>query len=246
MDTTFELIDQLYRSRKTILKILADRDYNTKPYENFGPGEIEAMLVATAATLSKQEKEKEKGTAFRIDVERNELKLDSTDPIEKQKAMKWAESPIRKCRVMYIFTRLKNRLATSFMSNIKDPTRVDDYVNFADTELIIILAHPDGEAVVDTFHSLAYNQWVSSKIRISFFRLANLVIHPSTHILVPKHEYIPKALVPFTPAERLKLPFIRFHEDMQARILGLVPGEIVKITRPSPASGEYTIYRICA
>jgi DNA-directed RNA polymerase subunit H len=247
MDTTFELIDQLYRSRQTILKILEDRDYNIKPYEKFGPGEIEAMLVATATTLSKQEKEREKGSAFRIDVERKEFKLDSKDPKEREKAAKWADTPIRKCRVMYIFTRLKNRLATSFITNITTPGR-DDYVDFKDTELIVILAHPDGEAVVDTFHSLASNQWASSKIRISFFRLANLVIHPSTHSLVPKHEFIPKKEIDklFSTAERVKLPFIRFHEDMQARILGLVPGDVVKITRPSPASGEYTIYRICA
>lgn len=229
IERTFELVDQLYRSRKTILKILEDRKYNIKPYENFGPSEIEAMLVATANNKST---EKETGSAFRIDVER-----------EKQ-----ADTNIRKCRVMYCFNKLKNRLA-GFMKNIVSDES-DDYVDPSDTELIVILAHPEGESVVDTFHSEAYKQWSDPKrkFRISFFRLANLVIHPSSHILVPRHEYLSKkdAEALFAPTERLKLPFIRFHEDMQARILGLVPGDIVKITRPSPSSGEYIIYRICA
>jgi len=33
---------------------------------------------------------------------------------------------------------------------------------------------------------------------------------------------------------------------MQARILGLIPGDVVKITRSSPSSGEYIMYRICS
>jgi DNA-directed RNA polymerase subunit H (RpoH/RPB5) len=229
IERTFELVDQLYRSRKTILKILEDRHYNVKPYENFGPNEIEAMLVATATN---KDKDKETGSAFRIDVERE----------------KPADSPIRKCRVMYVFNKLKSRLA-GFMKNITSDDG-PDYIDPSDTELIVILAHPEGETVVETYHSEAYKQWSDPKrkFRISFFRIANLVIHPSSHTLVPKHEYLPKkeAEALFSSTERLKLPFIRFHEDMQARILGLVPGDIVKITRPSPSSGEYVIYRICA
>lgn len=242
MSVTFEVIDQLYRSRLTILQMLKDRDYNTKPYENFGPAEIESMLVATA---NNRDKQREKGSAFRIDVERLPLNPDSTDLEERERAKKWSDSPIKKCRVMYVFNRLKNRIV-SFMETVINSPDSDDYVNPADTELIVILALPEGEPVVDTFHAEAFRQWSTNKLRVSFFRLANLVIHPSSHILVPKHDFVPKASVPFTPTERLKLPFIRFHEDMQARILGLVPGDIVKITRPSPAAGEYTIYRICA
>lgn len=233
MSTTFELIDKLYRSRKTILQILKDRDYNVRPYENFGPGEIEAMLVATNSTSAREDKEQ--GAAFRIDVER----IDNKDS-------KWADSPIKKCRVMYVFSRLKNRIQT-FLSHILSDDEIDS-IRPEDTELIVILAFPEGEAVVDTFHTEAYRSWTDAKLRVSFFRLANLVIHPSEHVLVPKHEFIPKkeAEKLFSPSERVKLPFIRFHEDMQARILGLVPADIVKITRPSPSAGEYTIYRICA
>jgi DNA-directed RNA polymerase subunit H (RpoH/RPB5) len=241
MNTTFELIDQLYRSRLTILQILKDRDYNTKPYENVGPAEIESMLVARENTTANM---KEKGGAFRIDVERLPMDSSSSDPKEQERLKKWGDSPIKKCRVVYTFTKLKSRLAT-FIGNLLNPDS-DDYVNAADTEVIVILALPEGESVAESFHAESYRQWSTNRFRISFFRLANLVIHPSSHVLVPKHEFIAKSAVPFSPTERLKLPFIRFHEDMQARILGLVPGDVVKITRPSPASGEYTMYRICA
>jgi DNA-directed RNA polymerase subunit H (RpoH/RPB5) len=212
----FEFFDHLYRSRRTLLRILADRGYNTKPYENFGPDEIEAMVIAGAEAL-------------RMDLERP----------------KPADSPIVKCRVIYTLAKLKSKLA-GFLVNLTDKEKGEDIVDPLTTEVIVMLAAPEGEPVVDMYHSASYEQLTSKKLRIFFFRVANLVIHPSDHVLVPKHEKLAEEDIPFAKPERHKLPFIRFHEDMQARILGLVPRDIVKITRPSPSSGVYTMYRICS
>jgi DNA-directed RNA polymerase subunit H (RpoH/RPB5) len=49
-----------------------------------------------------------------------------------------------------------------------------------------------------------------------------------------------------TYAKKTQFPLNVFHQDIQARILGLVPGDIVKITRPSPSAGYYVEYRVCA
>lgn len=212
----FEFFDHLYRSRRTLLRILADRGYNTKPFENFGPDEIEAMVIAGQ-------------DALRMDLERP----------------KPEDSNITKCRVLYNLTKLKSKLS-GFLYSLTDKEKGEDIVDPSNTEVIVMLAAPEGEPVVDMYHSAAYEQYSSKGLRISFFRIANLVIHPSDHVLVPKHEKLVEENIPFPKAERHKLPFIRFHEDMQARILGLVPRDIVKITRPSPSSGVYTMYRICS
>lgn len=212
----FEFFDHLYRSRKTLLRILADRGYNTKPFEHFGPDEIEAMMIAGP-------------NALRMDLERP----------------KPEDSNITKCRVIYSVNKLKSKLA-GFLYNLTDPEKGDEAVSPANTEVIVMLAAPEGEPVVDMYHSAAYEQFSSKGFRIAFFRIANLVIHPSEHVLVPKHEKLAEADIPIPKAERHKLPFIRFHEDMQARILGLIPRDVVKITRPSPSSGIYTMYRICS
>ena len=212
----FEFFDHLYRSRKTLLRILSERGYNTKPYEHFGPDEIEAMVIAGQ-------------TALRMDLERP----------------KPDDSPITKCRVLYTLTKLKSKLS-GFLDSLTNAEKGDEAVDPKDTEVIVMLSAPEGEPVVEMYHSAAYEQLQSKGFRISFFRIANLVIHPSDHILVPKHERLSESEIPLAKAERHKLPLIRYHEDMQARILGLVPRDIVKITRPSPASGEYTMYRICS
>lgn len=212
----FEFFDHLYRSRKTLLRILSDRKYNTKPFEHFGSDEIEAMVIAGQ-------------NALRMDLERP----------------KQADSNITKCRVIYSLTKLKSKLA-GFLFNLTNPEKGDEAVDPKDTEVIVMLAAPEGEPVVEMYHSAAYEQLNSKNLRIAFFRIANLVIHPSDHILVPKHEKVEEDDMPLPKAERHKLPLIRYHEDMQARILGLIPRDIVKITRPSPSSGVYTMYRICS
>ena len=40
------VIDILFRSRKTLLKILEEKGYDTTPYEKFSPWEIEAMIIS--------------------------------------------------------------------------------------------------------------------------------------------------------------------------------------------------------
>lgn len=216
-ESNFEFFDHLYRSRKTLLRILADRGYNTKPYEQFGVDEIESMVVAGQDSL-------------RMDLER---------PLPK-------DSTITKCRVVYSFQKLKSKLPGFLEGLLSKEKAKEDVVNPKNTEVIVMLAAPEGEPVVELYHTNSYDQLVSHGFRIFFFRIANLVIHPADHVLVPKHERILEDEVPLPKSERHKLPFIRFHEDMQARILGLVPRDIVKITRPSPSSGEYVIYRICS
>jgi DNA-directed RNA polymerase subunit H (RpoH/RPB5) len=85
---------------------------------------------------------------------------------------------------------------------------------------------------------------------MSFFDARTLVSNPLKHSLVPLHERIPEEehadlLKKYNIQSKANLPMIKFHEDMIARIMGLVPGDIVKITRPSPASGTYDTYRVC-
>jgi DNA-directed RNA polymerase subunit H (RpoH/RPB5) len=68
--------------------------------------------------------------------------------------------------------------------------------------------------------------------------------------LVPKHTLFPKDEVPNLKKQLniqsiSNLPFIRFHQDIQARLLGAIPGDIIQIVRPSSSAGTETVYRVC-
>ena len=213
----FETVDILFRSRQTLLQILEAKGYNVTPYLRFGPFEIETMASGT------------KEVSLRMDLERS---------IEKEGAPS-------KCRVEYAIPRVKNRLS-GFLNKLLETDSGEPAIDPLTTEVIVITL----EAIGDSFTAAALNLWNKQKLRISFFDANTIVSNPLNHVLVPKHEFFPESKhAEFLKANYIKskytLPVIKFHDDMIGRILGLVPGDIVKITRPSPQAGEYILYRIC-
>jgi DNA-directed RNA polymerase subunit H (RpoH/RPB5) len=212
----YETLDVLHRSRKTLLKLLAMRGYNTQKYEKFGPIEIAAMAAANPT-----------GGAFRMDLERD---------LDKQ--------PIKKCRVEYSIARIKNRLP-GFLAGIVEEGNAAA-IDPKTTELIVIVLEP----VIETFHVASMTTLASLGLHVSFFQAQTIVNNPLEHVLVPRHEILPPSEhAKFLSENKIKskanLPLIKYHEDMIARIHALVPGDIVKITRPSPSAGEYVSYRVC-
>jgi DNA-directed RNA polymerase subunit H (RpoH/RPB5) len=114
-------------------------------------------------------------------------------------------------------------------------------------------------AVTDAHHLIALKQYmkkdatekVRRKLRVSFFSIYMLVVNPTKHVLVPKHEIVPEAehkvlMDSMYITSKSKFPEIKFHVDPIARCIGVVPGDIVKITRASASSGESIVYRVCA
>jgi DNA-directed RNA polymerase subunit H (RpoH/RPB5) len=149
---------------------------------------------------------------------------------------------INRCLVVYSLQKLKQRLST-FLVILRNGT--EPKIDPLTTEVVVIVL----EDVADVFHAAALNEWITNKLRIRFFKAHNLLFDPRTHVLVPKHTKMPASEhAEFMSKNYLKksqLSFIKFHEDMIARIMGLVPGDIVKIVRPSAASGTYEMYRVC-
>ena len=126
--------------------------------------------------------------------------------------------------------------------------------NSETTEVIVMMIVP----ITDAHHLIALKQYVKlkeagekRKLRVSFFSIDTMVINPLKHVLVPKHEILPQDkhkefMDSMYITSKSMFPEIKFHIDPIARCIGAVPGDIVKITRPSPSSGESVVYRVCA
>lgn len=212
----YEALDVLYHSRRTLLEILEARGFNVAPFRTFGPFEIGAMAAAGNG-------------AFRMDLERSAEAATDTGKM--------------KCRVEFT-PKVKLRLA-GYMNAITDPEESDP-VDPETTELIVITLEP----IVEAFHFIAATYMAKKNMHVSFFQAHTLVQNPLKHVLVPKHEIVPRDSHPeflksIRANSKTQLPLIRFHEDMIARIMALSPGDIVKITRPSPSAGVYESYRVC-
>ena len=151
----------------------------------------------------------------------------------------------KKCIIVYSLTKLKQKLKT-FLANMSDADKPEYIEDIPNTEVIILVAEP----VVETFHQTVLANYIDTKLRAFVFQIQTIVNDPSKHIVVPKHAKVPaeehaELLEKLYLKSKSQLQLIRFHADIQARYLGLVPGDIVKIVRPSPSAGEYTLYRVC-
>ena len=210
------IADILLRSRQTILDILDDRGYDTTPYRNIAPEQILALAEGSSRALDIVVKKR-------------------ADP-----SPSGAVAPCERAVVVYVMQdRIRLRLGT-FTRDI-----YDDAITKAD-DLIVLLNEPYHEI----FDKTALQMWQQQKARMTFFHIKQVVVHLGRHVLVPPHR---KLTADEAKAEMARLhvtqkslfPLIK-HHDIQARLMGLVPGDLIEILRPSPTAGVARILRICA
>ena len=86
------------------------------------------------------------------------------------------------------------------------------------------------------------------KVEYQLFDLKELQFNISKHYLVPKHELITdeniisELVKAYQAKNKLQFPYI-LKNDPMAKYLYAKSGNLVKITRCSPTSGEYVMYR---
>jgi DNA-directed RNA polymerase subunit H len=222
MNDNFAFVDSIYRSRLTLLDILEMRNYDVAMYRKFSPAE--AAAAATALP----------GLSFTV----------------YKKAEAQQDDEKHECQVRYINNMTRPKLETFFDDIPEERTE--------HTEVIIMQQGP----IADAHHAIALKQYmkmkelptgekVRAKLRVSFFCMDMIVVNPMSHVLVPKHDIIPESehkslMASMYITTKSKFPEIKFHIDPIARCIGAVPGDIIKITRPSASAGVAIIYRVCA
>lgn len=215
-----ELLDLIVRTRPVVLEILANRGYDVAAVADTAPEELLKLAATNAALLN-------------FKVPKAATEASNTEPTEAfANVVYWVEGA----------TRLKVEGAVGKLWDEENP---DAFKPDRD-EVLVVLAEPYHEV----FDVQALKLWGRAKARIAFFNIKNLVSNPARHIMVPPHRKLSEAeaeavLAKYHIRSKSELPRLIYHVDMQARVLGLVPGDIVEIRRPSPTSGEYISYRVC-
>jgi DNA-directed RNA polymerase subunit H (RpoH/RPB5) len=214
----YEVIDILFRSRATLLDHLEKNDYITEPFRKVAHAELDQMVRAGPVAGAPP--------ALQLELQRKEE----------------SKEPIRKCIVVTTLGKIKQKLK-AFTEKLIDPE--ESGFDAKTTELIILTFEP----IAANFHSMAFECYSKYGVRIRYFHCEAIINNPLNHILVPLHEKVTKEeegpLLQSLYAKKSQFPLIRFHEDPIARMLGILPGDIVKITRPSPTAGKYITYRVC-
>jgi len=118
---------------------------------------------------------------------------------------------------------------------------VEELLTKTDDLLIITKTEPN-----DTLIKHMDKIWKTLNIYVMIIPLQRLAFNILKHTLVPKHEIVEKDPVSkqYNILNDAQFPEIsRF--DPVATVLGIRPGELCKITRPSATAIETSYYRLC-
>lgn len=153
-----------------------------------------------------------------------------------------SNAPCERAVVVYsLIDRIRNKLTRTFITDL-----INDELPTKNDDIIVIINEPYNDA----FDKLSLQLWQTQKIRLCFFHIKQIVVHLGKHTLVPPHRKLTPDEAKFEMKRlhitiKSQFPLIK-HSDIQSRILGLIPGDLVEILRPSPTAGVNRVLRICA
>lgn len=226
--------DILIRSRSTILDLLDMSGYNTTPYRKLVASDLVKLLNTPEAL-------------------RMELEARTEEGLEHMKG--------KKAIVEYDFKNIKQSVGNGdyvrgLISESDEKKKGLALYNIdpKTTEVIVIYLTKKFEEDTESYDKGALEAWTKdpdNRLKIRFFPMFRLVNNPLKHVLQPRFEIVPQEahatlLKEWYCRSKTQFPIIKFHKDMAARCLGLMPLDIVKITSFSPTAGEYVKYRVCA
>ena len=217
---TSSLISQIYKSRGVILELMKAQNYNISEYDGFSVNEINTMKTNNQLDLilSKNPYEEE---------EENIIKKEDYE---------------KKIYIKYYLG--KSLRPNNLQEMIDDLFYIEEILTKNDT-LFVVVKDEVNETLLNTLKHI----WESDKIFIILIPLQRLQFNILEHILVPPHRIL-------NEAEKIKIKqrynvindelfpeLSRF--DPVAKAIGIRPGEVCEITRPSKTAISSFYYRIC-
>ena len=209
-------VEQIYNSRKNILDILEKQGFNIDDYKGSTINDIHNMIKHTQLDML--------------------LKLKNND--EKDNS---GSNP-KKAYVIYHVT--KTLSLNNILEYIEDLYTIDTVLTKKD-DLIIIIKDEPNESLI----KLLQNKWEQEGIFIIVFNIKRLQYNILNHHLNPPHivlsnEESLEFKKKYNVTHDSQIPNISRFSPV-AQVIGIRPGEICKIIRPSKTSITSNFYRIC-
>ena len=209
------LISSVYKSRKTLLDLMEKQDYNVDEYEKFSINEVNSM--------------------------HKNKQLDML--LEKKNASNSVTGRKNKIYIRYYLAKSSLRL-----QNIQDI--VDDLYHLEEVltkdDILMIVTKDE---MNETMAGILKHYWEQDGIFIVIQWIKRLQYNILEHILVPEHRVLnEEELVVvknrYTIQENTQFPEIsRF--DPVAQVIGIRPGQVCEIIRPSKTAIRSYYYRVC-
>ena len=216
MADNFVFIDNIYRSRQSLLDMLEARDYHVDNYRKFSPAEATAAAAAFPSLSFKVSKKDDENKVCQVRYANiSRQKLDTFfDDIEDDVS----ENTEVIVMMSGAVTDAHHLIALKQYMKLKEDT--------------------GGEKLRRKLRVYFFS------IYMLVINPLNHILVPK-HEIVPEAEH-KQLMDSMYITSKSKFPQIKFHADPIARCIGAVPGDIIRITRASASCGESIIYRVCA
>jgi DNA-directed RNA polymerase subunit H (RpoH/RPB5) len=235
----------IYNARKNIIDVLSSLNYNVDDVNHFSVDELNAMIQHNSLDFSVSQNVTETDRVENDNDNENENKEEVTGG-NGVNALK----PINTVYVRFyeLFNRQNKRPSKLTTSNIDD--MIDDvyFINeyLKPHDRLLIISHDDPH---DTLLSHMKMLWETKHILVSNISMKRLQFNILNHSFVPKHTILSKTKYnefrhKYNIVSDRNIPEIsRF--DAVASLIGMKPGQICEILRPSKTAIQAPYYRVC-
>jgi DNA-directed RNA polymerase subunit H len=218
---TSSLISKIYKSRRVILDLMKKQSYNISEYDGFSINEVNTMTTNNQLDMILEK------------VETSDSDVPKNIP----------ENNNKKIYIKYYLAKALR--PTNLQEMIDDLFMVEEILKKNDTLFVVVK-----DEINDTMINTVKHIWESEKIFVVLQPLDRLQFNILEHVLVPSHRVL-------LESEKLNIkkryniindkqfPDIsRF--DPVAQAIGIRPGEVCEIIRPSKTAISAPYYRICS
>lgn len=225
---TSSLISQIYKSRSVLLELMKKQGYDTQGYKGFSVNEINTMKTNNQLDMI-------------LDKSGNYGKIKDDNDKDNLEVQEEIENP-KKIYIKYYLG--KSLRPSNLQEMIDDLFSVEEVLQKSDT-LLVVVKDEVNETLVNTVKHI----WESEKIFIILIPLKRLQFNILEHILVPPHRVLSESEKIYVKNRYNIMNDNEFPElvrfDPVAQAIGIRPGQVCEISRPSKTAISAPYYRIC-
>ena len=236
-------ISRLYTARKTLLQLLSTRGYDVEGYANFGVNEVNAMYTHKQLDMLVEMKGEPKSKGSKSKGEKGNKDKDD----EKENKKTYVKFHLEKTLSVSHINDLIEDLYVLGVGGDIGGTGVSANANdtvLTEKDTLIIVTKQE----IKTMNQVSNQLFLQGRfiVLLSLDRLQfNILNHQyvPSHTILSDHEVV-EMMKKYNVMEKSQLPDISRYDPV-ALAIGMRPGEVCSIDRPSKSAISSLYYRVC-
>lgn len=240
-------ISRLYTARKTLLELLSTRGYDVEGYANFGVNEVNAMYTHKQLDMLVEMKEEPKSKGSKSKGDKGEKGSKDKDVVETENKKTYVKFHLEKTLSVSHVNDLIEDLYVLGVGGEIGGTGLSANANdtvLTEKDTLIIITKQE----IKTMNQVLNQLFLQGRF-IVLLSLDRLQFNILNHQYVPTHtiltdDEVGEMMKKYNVMEKSQLPDISRYDPV-ALAIGMRPGEVCSIDRPSKSAISSLYYRVC-